>query len=98
MVHGDLGQKTLKSEAGVSRTTALPEILVDDEDPLGGPAEGASIVSQGILAGEPRDKTMIAKTRRYRLSSRTPIGERLSNNHALTNPVTRPDFLIIQDL
>ena len=52
MVHGDLGQQALETEPGVGGAAALPEVLVDDEDPIGGPAEGAGVISQGILAGE----------------------------------------------
>ncbi len=52
MVHGDLGQQALETEPGVGGAAALPEVVVDDEDPIGGPAEGAGMISQGILAGE----------------------------------------------
>ena len=52
MVHGDLGQQALEAEPDVSRAAALPEVLVDDEDTLGGPAQGAGVIGQGILAGE----------------------------------------------
>jgi hypothetical protein len=45
MVHGDLGQQALETEPGVGGAAALPEVLVDDEDPIGGPAEGAGIIS-----------------------------------------------------
>ena len=52
VVHGDLGQQALETEPGVGGAAALPEVLVDDEDPLGGPAQGAGMLGQGILAGE----------------------------------------------
>jgi hypothetical protein len=52
MVHADLGQEALEAEPGVGGAGALPEIRVDDEDPVGGPAQGAGMLGQGVLAGE----------------------------------------------
>ena len=52
MVHADLGQQALEAEPGVGGAAALPEVLVDDEDALGRPAQGAGVIGQGVLAGE----------------------------------------------
>ncbi|MGC1721833.1 MAG: hypothetical protein WA746_22835 [Isosphaeraceae bacterium] len=52
MVHADLDQQSLEAEPGVGGASTQPEVLVDDEDPLGGPAQSAGVLGQGILAGE----------------------------------------------
>ncbi len=52
MVHADLRQQALEAEPDVGRAAALPEVLIEDEDSLGGPAQGTRMIGQGILAGD----------------------------------------------
>jgi hypothetical protein len=47
---GDLGQQPLEAGAGDRRLTALALILVDDQDPLGRPAQADGVVGQRVLA------------------------------------------------
>ncbi len=50
MVHADLGQQAPEAEPDGGGACALPEVRVDHENPVGGPAQGAGMLSQGVLA------------------------------------------------
>ena len=48
----DLGQQALEAEPDVGRASAQPEVLIDHEDALGRPAQGAGVIGQGVLPSE----------------------------------------------
>ena len=54
MVHGDLGQQALEAEPAVGRATALAEVFVDDEDPLGRPSQGHGMAAEGTILSRKR--------------------------------------------
>jgi hypothetical protein len=49
MLHGNFGEEALKSAPLVGRPTALPLVVVDDQDATPKPSQAYRVVGEGIL-------------------------------------------------